>query len=227
MRVPRELIWVDKSIQGAWSGGERCLRRLSECKSRGRHSEWRSRERLSEWWLSRWSCCISRLKYHLLRKGDLKLNTLWLEWRNVELGLFLLIATPAVYSILHLSNLCLLLYSGMCLFLSPGLCWFSLYSPNLRTIGGLIKFHLPHRLVIISVISVGGLKVSFFAQVNVNILEHFGKEATVEEYVSRALTTWDYVHHHQVPQVDQSPCQNQVNEKCLIIRDLVSVSALW
>ena len=107
----------------------------------------------------------------------------------MELGLFLLIATLAVYFTLHLFNLCLILYSEMCLFLSPGLCWFSLYSPNLRTIEGLIKFHLPHRLVIISVISVGGLKVSLFAQVNVNILEHFDKEATVEEYVSRALTT--------------------------------------
>ena len=227
MRVLRELIWADKSIQGAWSRDEGCLRRLSECKSRGRLSECRSRGRLSEWWLSRWSRCISRLKHHRLRKGDLKLNTLWLEWRNVELGFSLLIATLRVYSTLHLSSIYLLLYSGMCLSLFLGLCWYSLYSPNPRTIGGFLKFHLPHRLVIISVISVGGLKVCLFAQVNVNILKHFGKEVVVGKYVSRAFATWDHMHHHQVPQVDSSPNHNRVNEECLIVRDIISVSAPW
>ena len=64
---------------------ERCLRRwylsmsrLSECRSRGR---------LNVWWLSRWTRCKSWLRQHWLREGSLKLNSLWVEWKNVKLGL--------------------------------------------------------------------------------------------------------------------------------------------
>ena len=176
---------------------ERCLmrwylsvRRLSECRSRGRLSEWR---------LSRWSRWISWLRHHRLREGNLKLNTLWLEWRNDKLGLSLLIVTLRVYSTLHLSYLGLILYSGMCLSLSSGLLWCSLYSLNPRTIGDLLKFHPPHGLIIIRIISAGSLKVCLSAQVNADILEHSGEEATIREYVSCALTTCDHVHHDQVP----------------------------
>ena len=116
-------------------------------------------KRLSEWRLSRWSCCIIQLRQHRLRKCGLQLNTPWLEWRNVKLELPLLIATLRVYSTLHISYLGLLLYSGMWLSLFLGLCWYSLCSPNLRTIGGLLKFHLPHRLIISS----GDFKISLYS----------------------------------------------------------------
>ena len=165
-----------------------------------RLNESRSRERLSEWRLSKWSRCISQLKHHRLKESSLKLNTLWLEWRNVKLGFSLLIVTLRVYFFLHLSYLGLLFYFGMCLSLSPGLCWCSLCSPNPRTIRGLLKFHHRHRLIIICVISVGDLKIYFFTQVNTNIFEHSGEEVAIREYASHALTTWDHVHHHQVPQ---------------------------
>ena len=179
-------------------------------------------KRLSEWWLRRWSRCISWLK-----EDSLKLNTLWLKWRNVKLGLSLLKSILRVYSTLHLSYLDLLLYSKICLSLSPSLCRWSLYSCNPRTIGGLLKFHPPHRRIIIRIISTGCLKVCLSTQVNTNILEQSGEEATIREYACRALATWDHVHHHQVRQVDPSPSQNRVNEECLIIRNLISVSASW
>ena len=183
--------------------------------------------RLSEWQLSRWSCCISRLKHHRLKKCGLKLNTFLLEWRNVKLGLSLLIATLRVYSTLHFSYLGLFLYPRMCLSLSPGLCWWSLYSPNLRNIKGFLKFHPPHRLIIIRVINVRALKIYLSTQINVSILEHSSEEATIGEYACLALTTWDYMHHHHVPQVDSSPSQNWVNEEYLIIRYLVSIFVSW
>ena len=110
--------------------------------------------RLSEWWLRRWSCCISRL-----RKCGLKLNTLLLEWRNVKLGLSLLKSFLRVYFTFHFSYICLLLYSEMHLSLSLGLCWWSFYSPNPGTIKGLLKFHLPQRLLIICIINARGLKI--------------------------------------------------------------------
>ena len=78
--------------------------------------------RLSEWWLRRWSCCVSQFKHHQLRKCGLKLNTLWLEWRNVKLEFTLLKASLRVYSTLHFSYIGLLLYSRMHLSLSPSLC---------------------------------------------------------------------------------------------------------
>ena len=183
--------------------------------------------RLSEWRLRIWSRYISWLRHHRLKEDSLKLNTLWLKWRNVKIGLSLLIATLRVYFTLHLSYLGFLLNSGMCLSLSSSLCRCSLCFPYPRTIWGFLKFHSPHGLIIISIISVGVLKVCLFAQVNVGILEHFGEEATIGEYVGRALATWDHMHHHQVPQVDLFPRQNRVNEECLIIRDLISVSAPW
>ena len=188
-----------------------------------RFSEYRSRGRLNEWWLSRWTCRISRLRHYWLREGSLKLNTLWLEWRNVKLELSLLIVTLKVYFILNFSYLDLFLNSEMCLSLSSGLCRCSLYSHYTRTIWGLLKFHHLHRLIIICIISAKGLKICLFAQVNADILEHSGEEVTIEENASHALATLDHVHHHQVPQVDPSPSQNGVDKECLIVRDLISV----
>ena len=133
---------------------ERCLRRW-----------YLSVRRLSEWWLSRWTRCKSRL-----REDSLDLNTLWLEWRKVRLGLSLLIATLRVYSTLHFSNLYLFLNSGMCLSLFSGLCWCSLCFSYLRTIWGLLKFHPPYELIIIRIISAGGLKVCLSAQVTLVFL---------------------------------------------------------
>ena len=108
---------------------------------------------------------------------------------DVKLRLSLLIVILRVYSTLHLSYLGLLLYSGMCLFLSPSLCKRSLYSPNLRTIEGLLKFHPPHQQIIIRIISTRGLKVCLSSQVNANILEHFGEEEAIREYMCCVLTT--------------------------------------
>ena len=189
-------------------------------------------KRLDEGWVRRWSCCVSRLKHphlrhHRLRKCGLKLNTLWLEWKNVKLGFSLLKTSLRVYSIFHLLYLDLLLYFGIHLSLSPGLCWWSLYSPNPRTIGGLLKFHSPQRLFTICIINVGDLKICLFAQINPDILEHSSEKAVIGEYAGHALTTWDHVHHHQIPQVNPSPHQIKVHDECLIIGDLVSVSASW
>ena len=144
---------------------------------------------LSEWWLRIWSRCVSRLRHHWLKQCGLELNTLWLEWRNVKLRLSLLKASLRVYSILHLSYFGLLLYSEMCLSLSSGLCLWSLYSSNPRTIMGLLKFHQPHRQIIIRVITVGGLKICLSAQINPDILEHFGEGVAIGEYSGHALTT--------------------------------------
>ena len=54
---------------------------------------------------------------------------------------------------------------------------------------GLLKFHPPHRQIIINVITAGGLKICLFAQINPNILEHSGEEATIGEYAGRAFAT--------------------------------------
>ena len=145
--------------------------------------------RLSEWWLRIWSHYVSQIRHHRLRKCGLELSTLWLEWRNVKLGLSMLKASLRVYSTLHLSYLGLLLYSGMCLSMSSGLCWWSLFLSNLRTIEGLLKFHPPHWQIIIHVITAGGLKICLSTQINPNILEHSGEEATIGEYSSHALAT--------------------------------------
>ena len=183
--------------------------------------------RLSECRLSRWTHYISRLRHHRLIKGSLKLNTLWLEWMNVKLGLSLLKATPRVYFTLHLSYLGLFPNFEMHLPLSLSLCKCYLYFPYPRTIKSLLKFHWPHRSIIIRVISTRGLKVYLSAQVNANILQHSGEKATIGEYEGRAVVTWDHVHHHQVHQVDPSSSKKRVNEECLIIRDLVLVFAPW
>ena len=184
-------------------------------------------KRLSKGWLRRWSRCVSRLRNHRLRKCGLKLNTLGLEWRYVKLELSLLKASLRVYSTLHLSYLGLLLYSRMHMFLSPGLCWWSLWSLDPGTIGCLLKFHPPQRLLIICIISAGGLKVCLFTQIHPSILEYSSEEATIREYAGRALATWDHVHHHQISHVNPSPCQKGVQEECLKIGDLVWVSASW
>ena len=77
----------------------------------------------------------------------------------------------------------------MCLYLSPSLCRYSLCFPYLRTIYGLLKFHSPHGLIIIRIISIRGLKVYLSAQLNDDILEHSSEEATIREYASHALAT--------------------------------------
>ena len=48
-------------------------------------------------------------------------------------------------------------------------------------------FHPHHRLIIIHIISAGGLKICLSDQINVDILEHSSEEVTIREYVSRAL----------------------------------------
>ena len=136
-------------------------------------------KRLSEEWLRKWSRCVSQLRNHRLRKCGLKLNTLRLEWRYVKLKLSLLKASLRVYSTLHLSYLGLLLYSRMHMFLSPGLCWWSLWSLDPGTIGCLLKFHPPQRLLIICIISAGGLKVCLFTQIHPSILEYSSEKAAI------------------------------------------------
>ena len=195
---------------------EKCLRRW-----------YLSVKRLSECRLNRWTRCISRLRHHQLRKGNLKLNIIWLKWRNVKLGLSLLKATLKVYSTLHLSYLSLLLNSGICLSLSPSLCRCYIFFPYPRTIWGLLKFHPPHGLITIHIISTKGLKVCLSPQVNIGILEHSDEEATIGEYADSALATSDHVHHRQVPQVDPFPSQNRINKEGLIVRDLISMSTPW
>ena len=156
-------------------------------------------KRLSEWWLRRWSHCVSRLGHHQLKKCGLKPNTLWPELRNFKLRFFLLKPSLRVHFTFHLSYLDLLLYSEMCLSLSPGLCWWSFCPSNPRTIGGLLKFHPPHRQIIIRVITTKDLKICLSAQINPDILEHSSEKATIGEHSGRPLATWDHVHHHQVP----------------------------
>ena len=73
--------------------------------------------------------------------------------------------------------------------LSSGLCWWSLNSPNLRAIGGLLKLHPPQELLIVCIINTRGLEVRLSTQINPNILEYSSKEATVEEYSGCALTS--------------------------------------
>ena len=75
----------------------------------------------------------------------------------------------------------------MHLSLSLGRCWWSLSSPSLRAIGGLLKLHLPQGLLIISVINDKGLEVCLFAQINPDILKYSSKEATIGEYLGCAL----------------------------------------
>ena len=87
-----------------------------------------------------------------------------------------------VYPTLHLSDIGLILYSGMHLSLSSGLCWWSLSSPNLGVIRGLLKLHLPQGLLIVCVISGRGLKICLSAQINPDILKYSSKEVVVGEY---------------------------------------------
>ena len=135
--------------------------------------------RLSERWLRRWSRCVSWLRHHRLKECGLKLNTLGLEWMNVKLKLSLLKASLRVYSTLHLSYLSFLIYSRMHLSLSLGLYWWSLCSPNPGTIGSLLKFYPPQRMLIICVINVRGLKICFSAQIDPDILEHSSEERSM------------------------------------------------
>ena len=90
---------------------------------------------------------------------------------------------------LHLSNLCLFPNFRVYLFLSLFLWLSSFCFSDLRTIWSLLNFYLPHRLIIIYVICTRGLKVRLSTKVNVGILEYFGKEAAIGEYMSYALTT--------------------------------------
>ena len=111
--------------------------------------------------------------------------------------------------------------------LSPDMCWWSLYFLDLGTIGGLFKFHLPQGLLIICVINVRGLKICLFAQTNPDILEHSSVEATIGEYAGRALAARYHVHHHQIPHVNSSPCQNGVHDDYLKVGDFISVFTSW
>ena len=123
--------------------------------------------------------------------------------------------------------LCLLLYSGMHLSLFPGLCWWLLCAPNRGAIGGFLKLHPPQRLLIICIINIGGLEIYLSAQINPDILGYCSEEATIGEYMGRALTTWYHVHHHQISHVNPFPRQNGVHEECLKVGDLISMSASW
>ena len=112
-----------------------------------------------------------------------------MEWRNVKLRLSLLKAFLRVYFTLHLSYLGLLFYSEMHLSLSSSLCWWSLCFPNPRTIGGLLKFHAPQRLLIICIINTEGLKICLSTQINPDILKHSSKEVVIGKYAGHALAT--------------------------------------
>ena len=48
------------------------------------------------------------------------------------------------------------------------------------------------------VIDTKGLKICLITKFNVGIFEDFRKEATIDEYMSRALAIGNYVHHPQV-----------------------------
>ena len=179
---------------------ERCMRRwylsmgrLSECRLRAR--------RLNVWWLSRWTLWKSQLNHHRFREGSLKLNTLFLEWGNVKLRPSLLIVTLRVYPTLYLSNLYLILNSRV--YLSLSLCFLCFYDP--RTIWSLLKFHSSHKLIIICVIYIRGLKVRLSTKINAGILEFSRKEMTIGEYTSHVLATCNHVYHHQISQMNLSP----------------------
>ena len=99
---------------------------------------------------------------------------------------------PKVYSTLHMSNLYLFSNFRVYLFLSLSLWLSSFCFSDPRT----IKFRLSHRLIIICVICTRGLKVHRSTKVNVGILEYFGNEVAIREYMSYALTTCNHMHHH-------------------------------
>ena len=82
----------------------------------------------------------------------------------------------------------------------------SLSSPNLGAIGCLLELHSPLGLLIVSVIASRSLEVRLFTQVDPDILEYLGKEATVCEYSIRALNAGYHMHHHQISHVNLSPC---------------------
>ena len=72
----------------------------------------------------------------------------------------------------------------MHLSLTPSL---SLSSPNPGAIGCLLELHLPQGLLIVRVIASGGLEIRLSTQVDPEILEYSGKEATLGKYLCRAL----------------------------------------
>ena len=84
------------------------------------------------------------------------------------------------------------------------MCLCSLCFFNPRIVWSLLKFHLPHELIIICVIDTRGLKIHLSTKVNVRIFEDSRKEATIGEYMSHALATSNYVHHYQVSQMNLS-----------------------
>ena len=103
----------------------------------------------------------------------------------------------------------------------------SLSSPNPRAIGCLLELHSPQGLLIVRVIASGGLKVRRSTEVDPDILEYLGKEATIREYSYHALNVRDHMHHHQISHVNPSPCQNRVRNESLKVGDLVSMSSSW
>ena len=112
----------------------------------------------------------------------------------------------------------------MHLILSSGL---SLSFPNLGAIGCLLELHAPQRLLIIRVIASGGLEIRLSTQVDPGILEYSGKEAVVGKYSCHALNAGDHMHHNQISHVNPSPGEDRVHNKCLKVRDLVSMSSTW
>ena len=70
---------------------------------------------------------------------------------------------------------------------TPGLCWWSVCFPNPRAIGGLLKLHPLQGLLIICIINTRSLEICLSTQINPNILEYSGEEATIGEYVGHAL----------------------------------------
>ena len=103
----------------------------------------------------------------------------------------------------------------------------SLSSPNSGAIGCLLELHSPQGLLIVHVIASGGLKVRLSTQVDPDILEYLGKEATIREYSYHALNVRDHMHHHQISHVNPSPGEDRVHNKCLKVGDLVSMSSSW
>ena len=107
------------------------------------------------------------------------------------------------------------------------LCRWLLSSPDLRAIRGLLKLHPPQRLLVICVIRGWGLQICLAAQINPGILEYSREEATIGEDAGLALTARYHMHHHQVPDMNPSPCQNGIHYESLKVGHLVSMSATW
>ena len=65
------------------------------------------------------------------------------------------------------------------------------------------------------------------AQINPCILEYSWEKVAIGENIGGALAACYHVHHHEIPDVNLSPCHNRINEECLKIGDLISIAASW